>query len=181
MTAEEILALPDDGIDRELIRRRTQGATDDVIGIGTHSGIEATVADAPRELARQTQPAPRGKIHSGEAGFRLQRDPETFVGIDVAYASAELVAATDPNASFYDGAPVLAVEILSPSDRHGDVVGEGRALPRSRVGRLGGRPGLPERQRPPAGQVVETFNETQELSGDPELPGFRVRVAELFS
>ena len=31
------------------------------------------------------------------------------------------------------------------------------------------------------GRFVEGFNETQELSGEPELPGFRVRVADLFS
>ena len=31
------------------------------------------------------------------------------------------------------------------------------------------------------GRPVETLHETQELSGEPELPGFRVRVADLFT
>ena len=31
------------------------------------------------------------------------------------------------------------------------------------------------------GRPVETVNDTQELTGDPELPGFRVAVARLFS
>ena len=179
MTAEEIFALPDDGIDRELIRgelrerpmtRRNRG----------HSGAEAKIAKILGNWL-DTRPSPRGAIHSGEAGFRLRRDPETMVGIDVAYASAELVASTDPKAVFYEGAPTLAVEILSPSDQHGDVSDKvdlyleaGSVVwvvdPRFRSVSV---------YRP--GRDVEHFNKSQELSGEPELPGFRVPVAELFT
>ena len=42
--------------------------------------------------------------------------------MDLAYASAKLVAATPEDQSFFDGAPVLAVEILSPSDQLEDIV-----------------------------------------------------------
>src|SRR4051794_15497434 len=119
MTAEEILAMPDDGVLRELIRgqlreermtRRSPG----------HSRTEARIAKI-LGFWLDTRPAPRGEIVSGEAGFRLRRDPDTLVGIDVAFASADLAAAADPDARVYEGAPVLAVEILSPSDRYGDV------------------------------------------------------------
>src|SRR4051812_32491393 len=112
MTAEELMALPDDGVERELIRgelrekpmtRRNP----------MHSEVEANIAHLLKHWLDQ-QPQPRGKVHSGEAAFRLRREPETFVGIDVAYASAELVAKTDKRKAFYDGQPVLAVEILSP-------------------------------------------------------------------
>ena len=52
---------------------------------------------------------------SGEAGFVLRQNPPSGVGIDIAYVSAE-VAARQPDAAYFDGPPVLAVEILSPSD-----------------------------------------------------------------
>ena len=56
-----------------------------------------------------TQPEPCGLIVSGEAGFILQRDPDSGVGIDVAYVSAE-VAARNPEGAYFEGPPVLAVE-----------------------------------------------------------------------
>lgn len=179
MTIEELFALPDDDIRREIINgelreepmtRRNR----------THSGAEARIAML-LGLWLDQQPEPRGKIHSGEAGFRLRADPQTYVGIDVAYASAELVAATDPKLPFYEGPPVLAVEILSPKDRHDEVVEKVRAYleagtvvwvvdPDFRIVRV---------HRP--GDEIECVNATQTISGDPYLPGFRARVAEFFS
>jgi Uma2 family endonuclease len=178
MTAEELMALPDDGIEREIIRgqlrerpvtRRSRA----------HSEVEANVVHLLK-LWLDQQPTPRGKVHSGEAGFRLCREPESLVGIDVAYVSAELVAQTDRSLAFYDGPPVLAVEVLSPSDKHEEIVekvalylGVGTVVwvvdPDFRgvtVHRLG--------------QDWETFNVRQELSGEPYLPGFRVPAARIF-
>src|SRR5262245_24557555 len=79
-----------------------------------HSNVESRL---PQTLANwfDTLPALRGLIVSGEAGFRLQRNPDSSVGIDVAYVSAEVVAHA-PEAPYFEGPPVLAVEILSPSD-----------------------------------------------------------------
>lgn len=190
MTAEELMALPDDGMYREIIngvlREWPAEGVATIPGMRpmtyrnrTHSLVEATTAALLKNWLDQCPP-PRGSLHSGEVGFRLRRDPEVMVGIDVAIASAELLAATDPDAVFYDGAPALAVEILSPSDKNGDVARKVRMYldagsvvwvidPEFRTLRV---------HRP--GRVVELFDETQELSGDPELPGFRVRVADLF-
>jgi Uma2 family endonuclease len=178
MTAEELLALPEDGVDRELIRGElrerpmTRRNPD-------HSEIEATVAHF---LIRwlDVQPSPRGKVHSGEAAFRLRRNPDTLVGIDVAYASAELVAQREKRSSFYEGPPVLAVEILSPSDKHEDIVAKvseylavGTVVwvvdPEFRTISV---------HRP--GNLPETPSAAQDLCGEPELPGFRVPVAKIF-
>jgi Uma2 family endonuclease len=55
-----------------------------------------------------------------EAGFILERDPDTLRGPDVYYVSAErLAAAGDPN-GYWEIAPDLAVEVISPSDRQSD-------------------------------------------------------------
>ncbi len=178
MTIDEMLALPDNGHDRELIRgelreepmtRRNR----------RHSRTETRVARFLDDWL-DTQPKPRGEVVSGEAGFRLKRDPDSFVGIDVAYVSLE-VAAMDPDAAFFEGPPILAIEILSPSDTQEKIdekialyLETGVALvwvvsPRFRTVTVF-RP-----DAPPA-----LFNDQQELDGGPHLPGFRVEVAKLF-
>jgi Uma2 family endonuclease len=178
MTAEALMRLPDDGVHRELIRGELRESPMTVRN-RKHSRLEIVIGWALEQWLRG-RPAPRGKVHGGEAGFRLSREPETLVGIDVAFASAELVARTDPGARFYDGPPVLAVEILSPSDEQEKVVEKVRLYldagsvvwvvdPDFRTVAVH-RPGRP----------VIVFNEQQELDGEDYLPGFRVAVAALF-
>lgn len=172
------MELPDDGVERDIIRgelreqlmtRRNR----------YHSRSEALVG---RFLLNwvDLQPEPRGLIHSGEAGFRLRKDPETFVGIDVAYVSAEMAASTDPKLSFYDGPPVLAVEILSPSDKHEAVVEKVKLY--LEVGTIVWvlDPDFRTVSVHRAGESVTVYNDRQELAGDPELPGFRVAVRRFF-
>lgn len=178
MTEEEFLALPEDGIDRELIfgTVREFGMT---IRNRFHGRIEAEAVYRLR-LWLETQPEPRGVIVSGEIGFRLHGPDISRVGADVAYVSAELEARTGPKENIYDGPPVLAVEILSGSEHLRDLDDKIRAYldagaivwvfdPRWKVVYLH-RPGRP----------LETVNVTHELVGDPELPGFRVPVALFF-
>jgi Uma2 family endonuclease len=181
MTAEEYAALPDDGTDRDLIGGRIRvWGTKMTWRNRVHSRIETRTAKLLDNWL-DSHPEVGGQVVSGAAGFRLVRDPQALVGIDVAYASAELVAATDASLSYFDGPPVLAVEILSPSDSHEKVVAKIRGYldagavvwvidPDFRTVRVH-RPGL----------EVETFNALQELSGEPYLPGFHLAVAQLFA
>jgi Uma2 family endonuclease len=178
MTLEQMLALPDDGMERELIRGQLRERPMTMRN-RRHSRIEARMAKVLDNWL-DTQPEPRGEVVSGEAGFRLSADPDSGVGIDVAYVSAEVVAAT-PEAAFFEGPPVLAVEILSPSDRQEEIddkvalyLETGVLLvwvvnPRFRTVCV---------YRP--GAAPELFNETHELTAEPHLPGFRVAVAKLF-
>jgi Uma2 family endonuclease len=124
MTFEEFMALPDDGTDRELIRGvvRVRGIKGNGMTIRNrfHARTEAPFAKRLDNWL-DGQPEPRGEVVSGEAGFRLRGAEDSAIGIDVAYASRELVAAAGPKQLLSDGPPVLAVEILSPSDTFGDV------------------------------------------------------------
>jgi Uma2 family endonuclease len=82
--------------------------------------------------------------------------------------------------SFYDGAPILAVEILSPSDKHEDIVEKvGLYL---EVGTMVWvvDPDFRTVSVHGPGQLPETLNAKQELSGEPELPGFCVAVERIF-
>ena len=98
-----------------------------------------------------------------------------MVGIDVGYTSAFLAGET-AGTSFFDGPPIPAVEILSPSDTHGDLVEKIREY--LDAGTVVWEVDPDQRRisvhRP--GQVAETYHEGQELVGDPYVPGFRVAV-----
>ena len=52
----------------------------------------------------------------GETGYVLARDPDTVRGPDLSFVSRERLSNFD-DARFFSGAPDLAVEILSPSNR----------------------------------------------------------------
>jgi len=60
-----------------------------------------------------------GTFCAAETGFLLARDPDTVRAPDVAFVRAGREPAT--SAGFFPGPPDLAVEVLSPDDRQGDV------------------------------------------------------------
>jgi Uma2 family endonuclease len=178
MTAEALMALPDDGVDRELIRGELRERPAH-FHTPNHSGAAAAIASLLVDWIDQ-QSGPRGMILTGAASFRLCRRPESIVGIDVAYASPELVASTGKRAPFFEGPPVLAVEILAPWDTQGDIVEKVELF--LELGTMvwvvdpDFRTVSVHRPR----QLLQGLNTRQELSGEPELPGFRVAVAKVF-
>ena len=180
MTTEELLALPDDGVDRELIcgELREKPMT---TRSRAHSFVMTNLAGVLWAWARQ-QPRPRGRVYTGDARIRLRRDPDTFVGADLAYLSPEQEARCAPESLIIDEPPTLVVEILSPSDTMEDVAEKRGAYLSAGVAIYWKvdpfdqtvtvhRPGAPP----------EAFNVTQELTAEPHLPGFRVKVSDLFS
>jgi Uma2 family endonuclease len=178
MTAEELMELPDDGVERDIIRGELRKRPF-LLRTPNH-GEALTSIGHGLSLWVEQQPGPRGRVACGDVGCRLSRDPETFVGIDVAYVSAEMVARRDRKLRFYDGPPVLAVEILSPSDQHEDVVEKVKLY--LEVGTVVWvvDPDFRTVRVHRAGQPVVLYNDGQELLGEPELTGFRVAVSRLF-
>jgi Uma2 family endonuclease len=178
MTTEDLLAMPENGVDRWLIRGQLREKPMTVRN-RFHSRILIRIGQILLDWLDR-QPMPRGQIVGGEAGFRVRKNPDTVFGVDVAYVSASVLALVSET-TLIDGVPTLAVEILSPSDTHEEVhekIGEylkaGVALvwivdpddQAVRVYQPGARP--------------ELFNADHELSGEPHLPGFRVPVRRLF-
>jgi Uma2 family endonuclease len=179
MTTEELLALPDDGMDRELIRGEVREKPMTTRG-EPHCLVLNNLAYLLTEWLRR-QPGPRGLSYAGDLRVRLRRNPDTFVGIDLAYISAEHKARRVRGASFIDGAPVLAVEILSPHDTAEGIAEKVREYLDAGVALVWEvnpfhrtvtvyRPDAPP----------ELFNERQDLTAEPHLRGFRARVAEVF-
>jgi len=88
MTADQLLAMPDDEIARELIR----GQVREKLVTKRNRFHTRAVARLSHLLQQwlEGQPQPSGEVHAGEVGTILRRDPDTVVGIDAAYFSAEL-------------------------------------------------------------------------------------------
>ena len=62
-----------------------------------------------------------GEVFGAETGFRLGSDPDTVRAPDISFISSQSLPEREPNDGFWPGAPDLAVEVLSPGDRAGEV------------------------------------------------------------
>ncbi len=62
-----------------------------------------------------------GVVFGAETGFRLASDPDTVRAPDVSFVTKRNIPEQEPKDGFWPGAPDLAVEVLSPGDRTGEV------------------------------------------------------------
>ena len=180
MTTEQLLAIPDDGIVRELYAGHLKELGMSRRGV-RHTWSGSNVTALLRGWVK-TLPSPRGRVLSGDAGFRLQRNPDTTVGIDIAYISPEMAAGLPDEAFLIDGSPTLAVEILSPSDTQEAILNKVAAYLTAGVVLVWVVETVFKTvtvYRPDAPPAM--FNVTQQLDGGPHLPGFRADVAEVFA
>jgi Uma2 family endonuclease len=115
MTAEELLRLPDDGRRHELIagELRTMPPT------GSEHGV--IVTEMAASLRMHVRANRLGWVLSGEPGFQLAHDPDTVRAPDVAFVRRERFAGGRPGRGYPEGAPDLAVEVISPSDLYTEV------------------------------------------------------------
>lgn len=184
LTTEDLLALPEDaGVERYLIdgQLRELRGNDVTVRNRLHGELTANVSYIIKQWIT-SKPSSTGKVYSGEVGVILARNPDTTVGVDVAYFDEATVAKQTDESSMIVGVPVLAVEILSPSDTVGAVREKvGKYLqcgvkfvwtvdPYERTVRVY----QPDSQ-------AQTLDEASEFCGDPQLPGLRVKISELFS
>ncbi len=178
-TTEDVLAMPDDGKERWLIRGQLR-EKEMTRRNRFHAALEARLAQLLGNWL-DAQPEPRGQVYAGEAGVRLRHDPDTSVGIDVVYFPPGVEAVQGDKTSLVEGVPTLVVEILSPNDVKKEVtekINDYLAIGVPLVWVIDPdyetitvhRPGLP----------TELFNTTHHLSADPHLPGFNVPVARVF-
>lgn len=178
MTVEEFLALPDDPeVERMLIngelwekpmtrRNRFHARTETRIAYVLENWVERT--DQPLV------------VYSGEAGVRLPSG-ETVLGIDVTVVTEAVASRQSDESTLIEGVPILAVEILSPSDSQREVVEKintylaaGVKLvwivePMLRMVTVHRPDGSPE-----------TYSGEKPLRGEPHLPGFEVPAEKLF-
>lgn len=171
MTADELVTLPDDDMRHELVR----GVHRVIPPPGARHGL---VAARLAELLRQSA-GPLGVVLV-ETGFVLSRDPDTVRAPDVAFVRAARIPPAGVPDGYIEGAPDLAVEIVSPSDTLYEVeekVAEFLAAGARLVWVVNPRRRTVTAHAPGAGPVVAGEGDT--LGGGDVLPGFGHRVAEL--
>jgi len=122
-----------------------------------------------------------GVVVGADVGFVLQRNPDTVLSPDVAFIRTDRVPTAHAALRFFEGAPDLAVEVMSPSDRWPAV-----AAKASRYLQAGSRlvwvVDPPRRTvtvyRPDTAACVLNGGET--LEGREVIPGFRMLVDAVF-
>lgn len=83
-----------------------------------HGAIAAEMAAVLRDFVK---PRRLGVVLGAETGFRIAADPDTVLAPDAAFIVADRVGERLPR-GYFPGAPDLAVEVVSPSDRASEVI-----------------------------------------------------------
>jgi Uma2 family endonuclease len=183
MTAEDFLSLPDDGVERWLVRGelREKRDTDMTQRNKPHSITEARIT-GHLFVWLQQQPQPRGEVVCGEAGCILRRVPDTVsAGLDVAVITAAQASARSRETTMIDGPPLLIAEVLSPHDTQEEVaerVNEYLSCGVPVVWVVNPLFRTVTVHRPNVDAIALDSRAT--LNGEPELPGFTCPVAEFF-
>lgn len=174
LTADELLRLPDDHLRHELVDGTLATMSPPGFAHGLYgSRLQFALTSFVRE--HRLGVVPQG------TGFVLRRDPETVRAPDVAFVSADRIPAGPLPETYFEGAPDLAVEVISPGERSRDVeakVREYLACGARAVWVV--RPRTRTVVTHHAGESPRTFTEHDTLEDRVVLPGFRYRVRELF-
>jgi Uma2 family endonuclease len=113
MTVERFAALPEDGQMHELVEGELLTMPPPHL---LHSEIVYLILRSLMAFVR----GPRdGRVYA-EAGFLLSEDPPTVRQPDIAFVRAERIPRRFEGI-YFPGAPDLAIEVVSPSDRAGDL------------------------------------------------------------
>ena len=113
LTADEYSRAPDDGL-RHTLQAGLLIAEPQPFP--RHAQIQARLAHVLTEFVDA-----RGLgVVLTDGGFLLSRNPDTVRGPDVSFVRADRFNAEEAGRGYFRGAPDLAIEILSPSNRPGE-------------------------------------------------------------
>lgn len=179
MTAEEFLDFcyrpENQARDFELVR----GEVVEMTKAGQRHGF--VCSNVVWVLSNYVRPRGKGYVCSNDTGVLIERDPDTVRGPDVLlYDDAESYEQIP--VKYGDKPPVLAVEVLSPHDPHGELME--RIADQIRCGTklvwvIDPETRMVTVHRP--GKEHYVVRHDQELTGDDVLPDFRCKVAEFFT
>ena len=175
MTAEDLWLMQDDEcfhelVKGELIRMAPAG--------GKHGEIGFELAGQIRDYLKQHR---IGKGYSADTGFILARDPDVVRSPDVAFILTDRLPPEEKRGAFLELAPDLAVEIVSPSDSSSavnDKVMQYLDLGVKLVWLI--HPSTKSVNVYTPDRTVRILGENDELDGGEVLPGFRLRIADIF-
>ena len=171
ITAEELLEMGDIGrvelIRGEIVPMSPAGSE--------HGRIAGKVL---RLIGSHVDSCKLGVVFAAETGFTIEREPDSVRAPDVSFVASGRYT---PTPKYFEGAPDLAVEVMSPSDRWSEVTEKIDGWlaagckscwvvdPKTRSITV---------YRP--GQVVR-LRSGEMLRDEPVLPGFETTIDEVFS
>ncbi len=177
MTSDELFRLPRGrGYRYELVKGELRQMTP----AGFDHGVVIMNLAAP--LSQFVRRQNLGVVCGAETGFKLERDPDTVRAPDMAFVRRDRLPTSGRPIGFWEGAPDLAVEVLSPGDSVVEVeqnvsswlTAGATAVwvvnPKNRtvtISRLGTAP--------------RTLSERDSFDGEDVVPGFRLQVGDIFA
>jgi Uma2 family endonuclease len=173
LTLEDFAQLPDDGVRHEI----SEG---ELITMPPPKSLHTLIALAILEALQAYLKQHGGVRAFPEAGYVLSREPLTVRQPDVSVLSTERIQSTAPD-DYFEGAPELAVEVVSASDSAEDLeikVEQYLQSGAKQVWILYPKTKRLHLFRP--GNQLRVLDETQTLEAAELLPGFSVKVADLF-
>jgi Uma2 family endonuclease len=175
LTAEHLFFMDDDRYQYELDRGRL------VVMEPPGFPHGATVARVTVILATFVEAHGLGTVVTGDTGFVLFRGPDTVRGPDVAFVRTDRLPTAEDAQLFFEGAPDLAVEVLSPGNRPGQLEKKVRNYLRAGtrvVWVVDPRARTVVVHAPDA--VPCALTDADEIDGGDVLPGFRAPVRAFF-
>lgn len=176
LTAEDLYRYPDTGTKKyELERGRL--VVSEPPGL-PHGSVGMRIGAA---LLNFVEPRGLGLV-VGQAGFVLRRGPDTVRGPDAAFLRRDRLPGGPVPEGFFEGAPDLVVEVISPSERAG-------AVARKVAAYFEGGAAIVWAVYPPRRLVVvhtrdgatRMVRAPEALDGGDVLPGFALPVAAVFA
>lgn len=175
MTAEELARLPEVDCRYELVR----GEPVRIPYAGSRSSIVSAMIGI--RVSRHAEDHALGLVSSAGGGFLIASAPDTVRAPNLGFVRTERIPPDGIPSGYWPGAPDFAVEVLSPSDRFADVlrkVAEYLAAGTRLVWVIDPEARTATVFRPDA--LPETAGSDGVLSGEEALPGFTLRLAEVW-
>jgi len=175
-TAEDLLALADDENRYELVRGELIMMTP--AGI-RHAKFAARLVGA---ISNYLGDRELGEVYTAEPGFVLESEPQTIRAPDVAFMRREHIPPEGEPEGFWEGAPDLAIEVISPSETAKNI--HEKVADYLRAGTQLVWLVYPDSQtvmeyRPP--MKARRLTVEDDLDGGDAVPGFRYPLKRLFA
>lgn len=174
VTADELLAMPDDGLRHELV----DGEVRTTPPSGEEHGVVA--AGILLSLGNHVGAHALGRVLA-KTGFRIGTNPDTVLAPDASFVRRERIEQTAIGKGYRAGAPDLVVEVVSPRDSFADVEAK---VARWLTG--GCRMVIVVNPARRAATIYRShddivlLSEGDELDGGEVVPGWRLALRELF-
>lgn len=176
LTAEDLWKQVDDGYRYELVK----GVIRRMPPAGFEHGIRAAKIGA--RLNAYVEKHKLGYVCGAETGFKISQDPDTVRAPDAAFVRQVTIDARGISKGYWEGAPDLAVEVISPGDTYTEVaekVDEWLAAGCAMVWVVNPRRETIEVYRSP--EDITVLRKDEILDGGDVIEGFQCLVRDIFS